>query len=178
MTQYAYFDSTVPAPSPVLGWYDTSVHDYPTLPPSIDLLQLADDDQSRFSGPWAVANGVLVAYTPPALVLTPAQQAIAALGQGLTIVSTSTPALNGRYAVDPSTCNNIQAEMLSLLVTGNFADGSATVPWPTTSPNDARTFDIPQFRSFALAIAAYVATLYKVINGSVTTLPPATATIP
>ena len=77
MTQfYAHFDSTVTAPSPVIGWYDTGLYAY-SLPATNDLLALTSAQwATRLSGLWAVSAGALVAYTPPAPTLTLAQQAL------------------------------------------------------------------------------------------------------
>jgi len=82
MTRYAYYDASVAAPSPVLGWYDTDALSYPNLPAATDLLELTDAQwDARMPGPFAVQNGALVAYTPPAPVVpltTQAQQAFEA----------------------------------------------------------------------------------------------------
>jgi hypothetical protein len=78
MTQYAYFNSAVSAPSPVLGWYDTGAFTYTNLPASTDLLVLTSAQwTARLNGLWAVSNGTLIAFTPPAPSL--ASQAQAAL---------------------------------------------------------------------------------------------------
>lgn len=67
MPQYAYFDSTIAAPSPVLGWYDTDALEYPNLPAAANLLAIsAAQWGERMTGRWAVSNGALVPYTPPA----------------------------------------------------------------------------------------------------------------
>jgi hypothetical protein len=82
MTQYAYFDSTVAAPSPVLGWYDTDEFAYPNLPTAANLcvVPVAQWD-ARLSNPsgWAVSNGAIVAYTPLPPAIPLATQARAAL---------------------------------------------------------------------------------------------------
>ena len=116
---------------------------------------------------------------PPALPPPPtlAEQAQTALGAGLTITSTATPALNGLYSVDSASTGLIQGEMIVILAVGTFADGGSTVVWLdlTGTPH---TFTVAQFRAFAVAIARYIAALGKAIVGQVATLPPATATIP
>lgn len=69
MTQYAQYNPSVTAPSPVTGWYDTGALTYPNLPPPNDLLAVtADQWNARLTNPsaWAVSAGALVAYTPPA----------------------------------------------------------------------------------------------------------------
>jgi hypothetical protein len=63
--KYAAYDSSVPAPSPVTGWYDTDLFNYPNPPKS--WLEMSDIQwQNRMSGHWAVQNNSLVPYTPPA----------------------------------------------------------------------------------------------------------------
>lgn len=60
MPQYANYDPTVAAPSPVLGWYDTGVHQ--NLPPASNLLELTPAQwAARLTGLWAVAASELVA---------------------------------------------------------------------------------------------------------------------
>lgn len=66
MTQYAYFDSTVAAPSPVIGWYDTGEFDYANLPIAADLFEMTLEQWAgRTVGKWAISNGAMVAYQPP-----------------------------------------------------------------------------------------------------------------
>jgi hypothetical protein len=180
MTVYAYFDHRADSPSPVLGWYDTVAQHYPTLPDAADLLELAEGEKSfRFDGgSWAVADGRLVQYTPPLPVLTLREMATRALEAGLTIYWESAPDLTGLYAVDAATTNHIQAEMLALIILDGFADGASTVSWPGMPPSSQiHVFNKVQFRAFAIAVASYVATLHKCINGVATVLPPAVVTI-
>ena len=69
MTQYAYFDSTQPAPQPVLGWYDTVAYPGQSLPPVQDLLVLTPQQwgASRTGGYWAVDGSALVQFFNPIL---------------------------------------------------------------------------------------------------------------
>lgn len=120
-----------------------------------------------FSAPSASAS------TPPTIQ----KQAAALLGKGLTISSMSMRPLNGTYPVDSATQNHMQSEIISIMLSGSFADGSPLVSWPDTSGNN-HAFSVAQFKAFALAVGAYVAGLYKVINGSSTTIPASTASIP
>ena len=178
MTQfYAHFDSTVTAPSPVIGWYDTGLYAY-SLPATNDLLALTSAQwATRLSGLWAVSAGALVAYTPPAPTLTLAQQALTAMGNGLAITSTSTPALNGTYDVGATTQAHVVSEVTAILLNGAFADGTSTVVWADLSGTN-HSFTLAQFRTFASAIGTYVAALYKCSEGTLTTLPAASGTIP
>lgn len=68
----AYFDSTNPQPTPVLGWFDVfdaqnnpDGLEYPNLPAASDLLQLTDAEWvSRMGTPY-VQNGALVEAPAP-----------------------------------------------------------------------------------------------------------------
>ena len=78
--QYAQYNPAL-LPAPVLGWYDTAEFDYPTLPPSTDLLALTPAQWAeRTSGQWAVSNGALVAYVPPVIAPTLAQAQATQIG--------------------------------------------------------------------------------------------------
>lgn len=183
MTQYAQYNSSVAAPSPVIGWYDTEVFNYPSLPPATDLLELtATQWATRLTGLWAVSNDALVPYTLPALPL--AEQASVAMRIGFTITSASMPVLNGTFAVDRDVQDHIQAEITAIMLSGltgtpAFADQGATVDWPDlASPPVNHTMTVAEFKVFAGTIGAYVAALFKVINGTLTALPPANVTIP
>jgi hypothetical protein len=64
----------------VIGWYDTAALAYPNLPPTANLLVLtAPQWTARLTGCWAVSGGALVAYTPPAVPVPLAKQALTAL---------------------------------------------------------------------------------------------------
>ena len=125
----------------------------------------------------AVSGGVWTFTAPVPVVPTLAQQAQAAIGAGLAITSTGTPALSATYPVDAASQDHMVAEMTALLAVGTFADGTASVVWPdiTGAPH---TFNAAEFKALALAAGAYVAALFKVINGTLTALPAASATIP
>ena len=122
--------------------------------------------------------GVWTFAAPVAPVPTLAQQAAAAMSAGLAIASTSTPALNGTFDVSASAQDHMQAEMIALLNSGGttFADGTTSVVWPDMAGVN-HTFTAVQARAFFLAAGAYVAALFKVINGTLVALPPASAMI-
>ena len=178
MTQYAYFDSTKPDPKVVQGFYDTDAIKYPNLPAAADLLQLTEEQwKNRMSGHWVVENGALVPYTFPPPTITLAQQAAGLLYGSLAVTSTNTPALSGSYSVDSGTREHIQSEIQCVQLTQKFADGSTSIAWPDTDGH-AHAFTVAEFQSLALAITAFAAACFKVINGTSTTLPAASATIP
>ncbi len=65
---YASYDSSVPGPSPVTGWYDTLKFTYTNMPPAENLIQITQAQwKARLSGYWAVSNGTLIEvnYTLP-----------------------------------------------------------------------------------------------------------------
>lgn len=180
--QYAYFDSAVAAPSPVLGWYDTELSAAP-LPPSADLLVLTSAQwDERMSATWAVSAGSLVAYTsPPPLPATLAQQADALLargGGGLTITSTGTPAINGTYPIDDATFGDMAEEAQYIAAFGAFTEGLSALPWLTA----AGPVSIPTtatFLSLVRAIGDYRAALKRIASGTsaATSLPADAVTI-
>lgn len=180
MTQYAAFNSSIPSPSPITGWYDTEFATYPNLPPASDLLEVTPAQwAARLENPsgWAVSNGALVAYTAPVPSPTLAQQAAAALSAGLAITSTGTPALDATYPCDANAQAQISAEVISLMLNGTFADGTTSIDWVDIN-RTGRTMTVVQFKAVATAIGAYVSGLTKCINGQATALPSDSATIP
>lgn len=130
----------------------------------------------------AIAGG-LVAVTPytapPPVVLTLAQQAQASLAAPLAITSASAGLSSVPFAVNSESQSHMQAEMIALLNSGGttFADGTSSLVWPDASGVN-RTFNLGQAKALFLAAGAYVAALYKCINGTLTTLPPPAVTIP
>jgi hypothetical protein len=180
MTQYAYFDHSAPAPAKVNGWYDTGEFPYLALPSSVDLLPLTPtqwaDAQANPNG-WAVSSGTLVAYTPPAPVLTLAQQAQVALGAGVAVTSTGTPALNGTYPIDPLTQGRIASVSTYILVNGKFPGSATTYAWVDVA-GAAHVFpSTAAFQAFATAIADHVSILEQIVFTGTGTLPVATVAI-
>lgn len=180
MTQFAQYNPNVPSPSPVIGWYDTGAFTYSSLPPADELFALTEtqwDDHFANPSGWAIIGGGLASYTPPVPAPTIPQQAQALLNGGLSIVSASTPALNATYACDAQTTAYINAEITSILLNATFADGSTSIAWPDVT-NALHTFNIAEYKSFAMAIGNFVSLCRACIIGSSTTLPSKTADIP
>lgn len=181
MTQYAYFDSTQPAPQKVIGWYDTVLFTYVNLPPASDLLILTAAQWAECTATpslWSVSNGAPVAYVPPVPVLTLAQQATGLLASGLAITSAATASLSATYPADPATISYINSECSAIVLNGEFADGTTSIQWPDTS-GTLHGFTVPQFKTFAAALGAFVSGIRKCVIGVPgAALPPATATIP
>ena len=79
-----------------------------------------------------VATAVFAAWSA-AGYLTIAQQAAGAMTAGLTINSTSEPAINGTYAIDPATQGKIAAVEVYIMKAGTFPGAVSTYPWSDTS---------------------------------------------
>ena len=123
---------------------------------------------------WVAAGNTPTPYTPPAP--TAAQLAGAAIAAGLSVLSTSTPTLNGTYPCDSSTTSDINVEITSIMLNATFADGSTSIQWPDTS-GTFHTFTVMQFKAFATALGVYVSGIRKYASGLSPSLPTASVTI-
>ena len=115
----------------------------------------------------------LTGIDPGQVVLPLLGEAQTAFNTGLAVTSTSNPTgLDATYPIDATTQSHAQAEMIALLNSAGatFADGTNSLGWPDIN-GDVRTFNTTQARSFFVAMGAYVAALYKVQNGTLTTMP-------
>lgn len=151
MTQYAAYDSTASQPTPVLGWYDTAVVQYPNLPGSDSLLELTSDQwTARLPGPWAVQNGALVAYTPPVPLPQQAANLLATnISLGIAITCTGNAGLNSTYGLDSITMSQIGS------VAQDFASGLGL-------PGGLSTFTYPDMSSDPMTFTgAQIVELYK-----------------
>jgi hypothetical protein len=100
--------------------------------------------------------------------------------QGIVITSTSTPALNGTYAVRGLAFEAMQAEIDAILLAGStpaFVDGTQSVNWPDMS-GAGHSFTVAQFHTLANAIGNYNVQLLQYAAGILTSPPANTATIP
>lgn len=107
---------------------------------------------------------------------TPATNAVVALGAGLTIVSTATPALNGTYAIDQLTQMDIIAIETSLNAGKGFPGGAAMFNYHDMS-GVLHVFSAANFTNFAAAVRDYVYMLKALIAGASTALPASTTSI-
>jgi hypothetical protein len=98
-----------------------------------------------------------------------AQQAYnAALAAGIAITSTGTSSLNGTYACDKGTQQNIVAEQVYISNEGTFTNGGTTMAWPDVSGTYHTFPSTTEFTAFAKAVAQYVqalATALAVVRG-------------
>jgi hypothetical protein len=180
MTYYAYFDSTIANPSPVIGWIDTEAFSAPIqhMPAPVDLVTLtADQWAARFLNKWAVQDGALVTYVPPPPPPPTLQQQARALMRGpVTVVCTSIPSLNGVYPIDQTT------QLQIIRVTGainaglDLPSGESTFNWFDTSLTP-HAWPALQFTAFAKAVMMFLYTAEQVAQGNGSSLPPTTFTL-
>lgn len=113
---------------------------------------------------WLAAGNTPDPYVP--MPATSQQQFDAALAAGMnamwTISGGPDGSLNGTYAIDKQTLFNITAETVTILTSGTFSNGTTMRYWLNQSGNPM-PMNITQFRAFAMAVSAYVNTLYAVL---------------
>ena len=129
--------------------------------------------QAQSASMWAVVNGSVVAKPP-----TSAQQAIAALAAGLTISSTSTPAINGTYATDDAEQARLN-RVYSMIerAGGVFPSGLTSMPWPLADGTVVEFPSVSVFLNVEQAIGEYVLALDLIRTTNSGTLPSASVTI-
>ena len=136
--------------------------------------------QAQAQGGYLNVGGVPTLPTPP--IPTLAQQAAAALGAGLTITSTSTPALNGTYAVAsgvPFGREDIGTEAQFISTFSEFTNGTQTLEWPLIDGKTFVTFpNTATFMNFAKAAAQYYAAVKAVAATGQGSFPSNQVTIP
>lgn len=152
MTRYAYYDSTVPSPSPVLGWYDTEAR------PMLNLVPVTDDQwNNRSHGYFAVSAGRLAPYDPP-----PTNQWQVQLAQhlalGLILTSTGTPTLDATYAIDSISQQQVLQIGLYASQFDQFPDGNSTFDYPDVAGNQ-HTFSVADFIALLHAVAQLTAAI-------------------
>jgi hypothetical protein len=169
MPYYAQYDPSVPGPSKVTGWYNTTARAYPNLPATSDLLEITETEwQAHYTNAdgWAVSDGALVPYTPPPPVLTLAQQARNAATSGLTITLSGTMTLAATlFPTDTVTQRKLGAVVTTLLATGDFPGGASSYPM-LDATGSWHTFSPGQYKSVAGAIASYVAACDLIAAGN------------
>jgi|SRR5579871_3746199 len=164
-TQYVNMAIWPEADRNALGWFAVS-----DMPPSFD-----PASQQLAQGAVALINGVPTQqYTVSALPL--AAQAASMLAAGLAITSTGTPALSATYPTDPATQQKMLSVQVVLTATGAFPGDAQT--WQIKDAGGSwHTVTPAQYLAIGSALAAFVAQLDLVIEGQLTTLPAASATI-
>jgi hypothetical protein len=107
---------------------------------------------------------------------TPATIAAAALNAGLAVTSTSAPAVDGTYALDPATQSKIAAMVLTIQVNGTFPNAMTTYPWPLLNGAFVTFPSVTVFKTWATALSNYVAALDLYAAGAPGTALPTAST--
>jgi len=128
----------------------------------------------------ASLEAVLAGHNPAKI---PASQSYAAaLAAGCQIVSTSTPALNGTYALDPQPLSNVTSEQVYIATTGKFTNGQTTRAWADAGGAFHVFPSTAVFTAFAEAIAQYVDSLSAALataqTGGAWSAPPMPSPVP
>lgn len=113
------------------------------------------------------------AYVAPTLTL--ADQAAAAIKQGVGVQSTKAPQVNGTYAIAsgvPFGREDIAAEAQFVSSFGEFTNGTTTLSWPLIDGKTFVTFpDTATYMDFAKAAARFYATCRGIIATGSGTVP-------
>lgn len=167
--------ATVDGNGVATGFYDPAFGPVPSAAIPISQAQwqqwIADTNGLAWDG------GGLVSYTAPVVMPSPTQLATAALMAGLNVTSASTPAIDGRYALDPASQAKIAAVEIYILKNGGFPGTIASYPWPLLGGGLVTFPSTAVFQAWATAIADYVSALDIIIAGNSGALPPATIAI-
>ena len=111
-----------------------------------------------------------------------ALQATAALGAGLAITSTGTPAINGTYAIAsgiPFGREDIGTEAQFVSTFSEFTNGTQTLEWPLIDGKTFVTFpSTASYMNFAKAAAQYYAAVKAVVAAGQGSFPSNQVTIP
>jgi hypothetical protein len=147
VSQWAWVDVTTVTPPPQAGWSAVET-----------------------SGAWA--------FVPPAApILTPAQQAAAAMAAGLTVASASDAAMNATYPTDVATQQKVSSIEVRLAAGLGFPGGGTTMPWKDSS-GAWHALTAAQFTALAGAISVFVAACDLLADGYPgAALPPSSVTI-
>ena len=183
MTQFAQFDSTISAPSPGIGWYDTTELTYPSLPIPADLLAITPAQWAeRMTGQWAVSGGALVAYVSPAPTPTLAQQVAKAIGAGLVITCTLTPSVSATYDTSDAS-QALFAKMFNLIQRSGgsaFPFGQSSIQWPamiSEQPAVITFTNVATFLAIEDAVSKFVFTCDQIVLTNSGTLPATSITL-
>lgn len=87
------------------------------------------------------------------------------LVSGINITSTSTPSLNGIYALDTNSVNNLNGLFLTVRVGDGFPEGASTFEYVDISGNP-HSFDETHFLAFCVAVRNYLYTLNQAGNSN------------
>lgn len=146
----------------VIGWLDTDVVDYPSLPPDEHLVAVSDEQwEQRMASAWAVRNGAFVAAEHPATPLEPPSPHALfrnRLAAGVHIRCADHPALDGVYAIDAAAQGALALLASVVARTGEFPGGKP-YPWFDIEGQLHWFPDPARFERFADAVCLLIAEL-------------------
>jgi len=137
--------------------------------------------QKIFAELVAGKYGTIGPYVAPVITVTPQQQYNTVIANGLTVTSSSAPALNGVYGVASDDQANIISEAQFISIYQQFTNGLTSFAWADIK-GAMHTFpSTALFMAFAKASAMYVSgckqTLAALQNGQVASFPASTVNI-
>jgi hypothetical protein len=143
----------------------------------------SEDDPAPYGAAlWAAliagTYGSITPYVAP--IMTPRQQAAAAIAAGIVVTSNATPDLDGTYPVDPATQVKLNSAITYLMMNNAFPPASATtLPWYDSAGNLHTFTSLATFKAFATALADFVAhiDIYTSSNGASGSIPSNAITI-
>ena len=147
------------------GFYSSELHSAAQIPNDAvtvteEVWQSLLAAQSAGKVIQADSTGNPVAVTPPPVTLTPEQIAQAdfnaAIGAGVQIQSTSTPAFNGTYPIDSNSMLYIGGEQQYIDKTGTFSNKQTTRAWMDKNNIPHILPSTSFFTSFGEACVVYV----------------------
>jgi hypothetical protein len=176
MTMYAYYNPSVPSPSPVIGFIDTVVTPNFPLPAQDSIFELTPEQFGvRLNGHYAIDNGAFVAYKPPVSIAT---QALVATSQGVKV--TFAGVLDGvTFPIDQATQTRMQSILLLLQRRGTFPGKLTTYPLMDIT-NTPWQLTVSQYEEVATQILEYASSVDLIFNGNplkATELPEPSITI-
>ncbi|HEY1441395.1 MAG TPA: hypothetical protein VGF65_11265 [Mycobacterium sp.] len=181
MPQYAQINPSDPDRH-VIGWYDTDLLDYPTLPPSEAMFQVTEAEwEGRMANTagWAVdASGRLIEHAaqplePPTL----ADHAYMALNQPATIECASMPELNANYSVTDEARTRMSSVVGLYNATGRLSRAGDSIEWVDVA-GSVYTWPAAQFLNFVEAVTTYTHELTLIMSTNTGTLPSNVLAIP
>ncbi len=98
---------------------------------------------------------------------------------GLSVTSTSTPALNGVFAVSDISQSDINAVATYIEINGTFPQGQSVTYWAQKNGTVIEFPNVAVFKAFATAVADYVDAFEDYLNsgGTIGSLPSPNVTI-
>ncbi len=170
--------ATVTSAGVLTGFLDDSINTIPAAAVELTDAQHSEwvTQQSRLI--WQ--NGALVAAPAPAVSAAQkiAANVAAAVAAGCQIVSTSTPAISGTYAIDPASTSQINAVATYIAINNRFPAGQSALSWPDVAGALHIFSTTAEFQAFASAIADWMTKISLYANGVATALPTGGETIP